>query len=178
MAKEKDGLKKYKLIYSGELLLISLVFLVLGILKLTGVMTSKQPRMAIFNWITMIGGLWIIADFFWTLLSKKRRRKNSLLDKILNLPIPLFLSPFDLYFLIKYPGPEVFSICVGSVFLYVFLNYAFQGIYHYFKPSPALLIAYEEDKKMKELELEEARKKVEEQEKKEAQNQESDKGEE
>ena len=147
---EDKGFKKYKLIYSGELLFIATIFLVLGILKLTGVMTSKQPRMAIFNWITIVGGLWNIADFVWMLVSKKRRKKNCLLDKILNLPIALALIPFDIYFLINYPGPEFFSIYVGSIFLYIFVNYAFQGIYHYFKPVPSLLIAYEEDKKQKE----------------------------
>ena len=72
---EDKGFKKYKLIYSGELLLIAVVFLVLGILKLTGVMTSKQPRIAIFNWITIFGGLWIITDLIWTLVSKKRRNE-------------------------------------------------------------------------------------------------------
>lgn len=150
---EDKGFKKYKLIYSGELLLIAIVFLVLGILKLTGVMASKQPRIAIFNWITMFGGLWIITDFFWTLLSKKRRKKNCLLDKILNLLIALYVIPIDFIYLINYPGAELFSILVGAMFLYVFVNYTFQAIYHYFKPLPSLLIAYNEDKKQKEEEL-------------------------
>lgn len=150
---EDKGFKKYKLIYSGELLFIAIVFLVLGLLKLTGVMTSKQPRMAIFNWVTIVGGLWIITDFIWMLVSKKRRMKNCIFDKILNLPIALALISFDIYFLIKYPGPEFFSFYVGSVFLYIFINYAFQGIYHYFKPVPSLILAYNEDKKQKEEEL-------------------------
>ena len=150
---EDKGFKKYKLIYSGELLLIAVVFLVLGILKLTGVMTSKQPRIAIFNWITIFGGLWIIIDLIWTLVSKKRRKKNCLLDKFLNLPIALFVIPFDLIYLINYPGAELFSKCVGFMFIYIFINYTFQAIYHYFKPLPSLILAYNEEKKQKEEEL-------------------------
>ena len=162
--------KKYNLIYILELVLISVILLVFGILKLTGVMPSKQPRMMIFNWITMIGGLWVFVDLFWALFSKKRRKKICLLDKFLNLPIPLYLIPFDIYclFINKEIDPKLFSIFVGAAFLYVFINYSFQAIYHYFKPLPSLVIAFEEEEKLKQIELEKAKEKVEEQEKNEA----------
>ena len=153
MMNEDKGFKKYKLIYSIELIVIAIVFLVLGILKLTGLMKSHEVRTYIFIGITLAGGTWVIIDFFWTLLSKKRRKKQCLLDKILNLPIPLYIIPLDIYFLIAHPDLDTFSIFVGAAFLYVFINYTFQAIYHYFKPLPSLLIAYEEEKRMKEEEL-------------------------
>ncbi|MBR0295329.1 MAG: hypothetical protein IJQ67_05460 [Bacilli bacterium] len=161
--KENDPFKKYKLIYSGELLIISIVFLVLGLLKVTGLMTPNKVRVLIFNWITLFGGLWIIIDFFWVLFSKKRRMKNSILDKALALPIALNVIPIDLIYIISYPNEMLFMYLQGSLFLYVFLIYSFLAIYHYFRPLPSLVIAFEEEQRMKEEEklkaIEEAKKK-------------------
>ena len=83
--------KKTKLIYSGEFILIALVFLVLGILEILKVIVIGTNFQLIFKILTLVGATWLVTDFLWTLLSKKRRKKNCLLDKILNLPIPLFL---------------------------------------------------------------------------------------
>ena len=159
------GFRRYKLIYSGELLLIAVVFLVLGILKLVGIMMSKQPRMLVFNIITTLGGLWIIIDLIWILVSPKRRKKNCLLDKLLNLPIALCVLPFNVYNFITYPGDNIFfNYFVGGMFLYVFINYTFQAIYHFYKPVPAIILAYQEELVEKEKALEEARNKVEQEE--------------
>ena len=90
---------KTKLVYSGELIIIAIVFLVLGILKIVDVMKYNEQRRLIFNYITLVGGVWVISDFIWMLLSKKRRAKNCLLDKILNLPLGIYLLIFDIQFL-------------------------------------------------------------------------------
>lgn len=164
MAKKLSDEAKIKLVYSGELIIIAIVFLVLGILKITGVMKYDGGRRVFFNWLTLLGGFWIIIDFIWCLVSEKHRKKNCLLDKILNLPLGIYLLTFDIYCLV---GPElqesiyVFGMCI--VFFYVAINYSFQGIYHWFKPLPSLMeelrkveaqIALEEQK---EKELEEAK---------------------
>ena len=161
MKKKLDPLKKYLLIYSLELIIIAFVLLVLGILKITNILTSHKTRMLIFNIITLVGGIWIIFDFFWTAISKRRRRSHCLLDKILNLPIPLFLIPFDIYCFINPLEERTFSLIVGCVFLYVFVNYTFQGIYHYFKPLPYLVKAFEDEQRQKKM-LEETPKKEDE----------------
>lgn len=139
---------KVKLVYSGELFVISIVFLVLGILKITGVMGYDETRRIIFNYITIAGGIWILIDFIWCLVSPKRRAKNCLLDKILNLPLGIYLLTFDILCLINGENYEqsffVYGICIA--FFYVTINYMFQSIYHYFKPLPMLMEEIEKTK--------------------------------
>ena len=143
-----DPHKKMKLIYSGELLLFAVIFLVVAILKLTGVMKYNETRRIIFNWITIFGGLWGITDFVWGLASKKRRQRISLLDKALVLPLVLFIETFDFISLIAKPESESFYvISIGAAFLYITVIYTFQAIYHYFYPIPGLFDDEEEEKK-------------------------------
>ena len=144
--KKVDPHKKMKLIYSGELLLFAVVFLVVGVLKLTGVMKYNETRRIIFNYITMFGGLWGIIDFLWGAISKKRRARICLLDKALLLPLILFLETFDLISLIMKPdNPNFYVISVGCAFLYITVIYTFQAIYHYYKPIPGLFEDDEEE---------------------------------
>ena len=53
MKKKLDALTKAKLIYSGELIIIAVIFLVVAILKLTGVIPYNSTRHLVFNWITL-----------------------------------------------------------------------------------------------------------------------------
>ncbi len=148
MSKEKkkmSDMTKVKLIYCGELLVIAIVFLVLGILRLLGVMGTSSTRRLIFNWVTLFGGAWIIIDFIWFLASKKRRAKNSLLDKCLNLPIAPYLITFNLMCLIGTQSDEFYNTGTAILFLYIFVNYTFQAVYHFFKPNPAMIEAAEEE---------------------------------
>ena len=146
--KKVDPHKKMKLIYSGELLLFAILFLVIGILKLTGVMRYNETRRIIFNYITMFGGLWGIIDFLWGAISKKRRARICLLDKALLLPLILFLETFDIISLTMKPENEAFYvISTGCAFLYITVIYTFQAIYHYFKPIPGLFEDEEEEQK-------------------------------
>ena len=146
--KKVDPHRKVKLIYSGELLGFAILFLVFGILKITKVMGYNETRRIIFNWITIFGSAWVIADLVWGLASKKRRQRICLLDKFLTLPVGLFIMTFDLISFIAKPENENFYIySIGTVFLYIAVIYTFRAIYHYYKPIPGLLEEDEEEKK-------------------------------
>ena len=146
--KKVDPVKKVKLIYSGELLLFAILFLVFGILRITQVMPYKETRRIVFNWITIFGAWWGIIDLTWALFSKKRRARVCLLDKFLVLPLSCFIITFDFISLIAKPTNDLFYILsIGSAFLYISAIYLFQAIYHYFKPIPGLIEeALEEEK--------------------------------
>ena len=97
MAKEKMSVeKKTKLFYSGELVFFAILFFVIATLEILGIIGKREIMMTIFNWITIFGGTWMIVDFLWVLLSKKRRKKNSLLDKAMFVPAGIYLITFDI----------------------------------------------------------------------------------
>lgn len=166
MAKEKmSAEKKTKLIYCGELILIAIVFIVIATLDITRVLHIRDWVLIAFNWVTLFGGLWIIADFVWTLVSPKKRAKNSLLDKALMLPVGVFFIVFDLYCLINQLGKTDVSYdfrlyMMVSAFYYIAAIYIFQGIYHYKYPIPMLVAAIkeaEEDETKKLAQIEETK---------------------
>ena len=141
---------KGKLLIQGEYLLIGLVFLVLGILKLVGIFpTSSEVRFRIFNFVTVLGSTWIIIDFIWSTFSGKRRAKIDYIDKILVLPAGLCLLVFDIFSFATWTDgiPEFASYAVGVIFVYIGVVYLFQAIYHWFRPTKALLAAIAEDEK-------------------------------
>lgn len=145
--------KKAILMYSGELLIFAIVFLVLSILKFTGIMGYNPTRGLIFNWITIVGAGWGIADFIWAICSKKRRQRICLLDKILVLPLTFFMVTYDLICFIAKPENESFYLTMIAIaFLYVAVIYTFEAVYHYFKPIPGLLEEIREEKEEKEKE--------------------------
>lgn len=143
MSKEKKTL----LIYSGELLLFAVIFLVLGILELIGVIKLSDRFQLIFKIITLVGATWLTFDFFWTLLNKKRRANNSLLDKAMMLPLAIYLYAFDIAGFVVSRPYEYYQFGVPVVFFYITCAYAFQGIYHYYRPIPLIIQAIEEEKK-------------------------------
>ena len=142
--------KKNKLIYSGELILFAIVFLVIGLLELLKVITLSERFQLIFKIITLVGASWIIADFIWTLCSKKRRENYGLLDKIMILPLAIYLYAYDIAGFVVARPYEYYQIGVPIAFFYIACSYMFQGIYHYYKPIPLILQAIEEEKKAKE----------------------------
>jgi len=147
--KKLDFLTKAKLIYSGELLLFAIIFGVVAILEFLQVIKISERHHLIFNWITLFGGTWLIVDFFWALLSKKRRPKIAFIDKILHLPAGIYLVVFDLYCLIAKPqNPLVYQYGIPTVLTYLCLCYVFEAIYHYFYPIPSIIdIGKEEEQK-------------------------------
>ncbi len=141
MKKKLDIVTKAKLIYSGELMLFFILFLVLGILRMTGVITPNETRKNIFNWVTIFGGSWLIIDFLWAMFSKKRKQRIALIDKCLHLPAGIYLVSFDIYCFVTKPeaASDVYRYGVPIVFFYLCACYLFESIYHYFKPVPGLL---------------------------------------
>ena len=94
------------------------------------------------NWITLFGGTWVIVDFVWALLSKKRRPRISLLDKALHLPAGIYLVTFDLFCIITRPdNPMVYRCGFPIAISYLCLCYIFEGIYHFYHPIPGILEA-------------------------------------
>ena len=157
MAKEKmSAEKKMKLVYSGEILLFAVIFIVMATLEITGVVGKREIMMIIFNWVTLFGGAWLIADFIWLLFSKKRRERNALIDKILVVPAGIYLITFDILCLSQQPfvTMEFRRLMMAIVFYYFGAVYIFQAIYHWFKPIPGLLAALEEDKQQEEQPIE------------------------
>ena len=166
--KEMDSLTKMKLIMSVEYLAIALVFLVVAILKLTGVMNSSDVRAKIFNFVTLAGSVWIIGDFIWASVSKKRKEKVDYLDKSLMLPLGIYLFIYNMVSIIIWDNaPQWYKYGMSAAFIYIFLTYSFFGVYHYFFPNKSLILAVEEEKKEQELE---AQKALEQQEKNKVEN--------
>lgn len=168
--KPLDPITKAKLLIQGEYLLISLVFLVMGILKLVGVFvsdpaeTSADVRFKIFNFVTLLGGIWMLVDFIWSTVSPRRRFKVTYLDKVLGLPLALYIIPFDIISLVVWNWggiPEWNRFGLGVFFIMVFLSYSFQAVYHWFFPTKALLAAVEADEQAKQEALEEQKKQEE-----------------
>lgn len=152
-----NAIRKTKLIYTIELAVIAVIFLVIAILELTHVLTISERHHMIFNFVTLAGGLWVITDFVWVLLSKKRRSRNSLLDKIMMLPLGVYLITFDIICLVNWNALpyEVYLYGMTSAFLYIVLAYTFQAFYHFKHPIPSLVEATLldlEEKKAKEAE--------------------------
>ena len=142
--------KKNKLLYSGELVLIAIAFIVIGILELLKVIKLSDRFQLIFKILTLVGATWIITDFVWTLLSKKRRANYPLMDKIMLLPLAVYLYSFDIAGFVVARPYAYYQIGVPIAFFYIACAYMFQGIYHYYHPIPLLLQAIEEEKKEKE----------------------------
>ena len=61
MKKKLDFLTKAKLIYSGELLIFAIAFLIIAILEFTQVIKINETHHTFFNWLTLFGGTWLIA---------------------------------------------------------------------------------------------------------------------
>ena len=146
MKKKMDFATKAKLIYSGELIIIAVAFIVIAILKLTNVFKYNETRSLIFNWITIFGGTWVIADLIWAIVDKKRQKRICLLDKIIHAPAGIYFIAFDLYCLIAHPGEMFYQRAIPVVLLYLAACYIFESIYHFKYPIPGLLEEEEESK--------------------------------
>ena len=159
MEKEKMPIeKKLKLIYTGELIFFGVLFLTLATLEILGVIGKREIMMIIFNWVTIFGGTWMLVDFFWVLFSKKRRKKNSILDKALLVPAGIYLITFDIlcFCQLSFITMEFRRLMMGILFYYLGVIYIFQGIYHYFFPVPSLIEAIEQAKEEEQKELNQA----------------------
>ena len=158
MKKNLDPLAKAKLIYSGELIIIAVAVIVVALLKIFGIIPTNENVHYVFNWITIFGGSWAIIDFFWAVFSKKRRPKISLIDKILHFPAGVYFVSYDLYCIItKTKDPNILRYGFPIVILYLCACYIFEGIYHFYYPTPALLATIAEEEVKEEAANEEAK---------------------
>ena len=156
--------KKTKLIYSGELMLFAILFLVLATLEILNIIGKRPIMLNIFNFVTAAGGTWMIVDFFWVLFSKKRRKKNSLVDKALLIPLGIYLITFDIIVFTRMSAmwkDESFNqfrrLMMGIAFYYIGGVFLFESIYHYFAPVPTLVEAIQEAYKAEQEEMEKER---------------------
>ncbi len=154
-----DELTKAKLIYTIELIVFSLIAIALGILFLLGIIKVLDWKKWAFTIITLIGGCWAIIDFIWTIKSEKKRKKNSLLDKVLLLPSALALIVLDIISLINlikdnsftgFNGVNLFRYEIGVALLYVALVFIIEAIYHWYHPLPILIEDDNKEDKSKE----------------------------
>lgn len=157
MKKKLDEVTKVKLIYSGELLVFSVVFLVLGILFLLGIITVADWKRWAFAILTCGGGAYFIGDFIWCLVSKKHRAKVSMLDKALVLPMAIPVFVFDILSFVfgwvsSEEGITYFRYALGISLLYYAAVYLFQAFYHWKHPIPGLLEGLDEEEPISPLE--------------------------
>ena len=146
---EKE-IKKVKLIYSGELLIFAIIFIVLGFLDFLAVIKLSSRFQLIFKIVTLVGATFITGDFIWILLSPKRKAKNSLLDKIMLLLLAVYLYVFDILGFVLEPGYGYYQVGVSIAFIYFGCAYLFQAIYHYYHPIPSVIEMIEEIQKEEE----------------------------
>ena len=152
---------KLKLVYSGEIIAIALIALVIGVLKIVGVIPTKPTRLLIYNIISLLGACYLLFDFVWIIVSKKHRAKSCLLDKITVLPMMGYIFAFDVIcFIDKANGvttdDNFVKYSVGAILISLGALYIFQGIYHYFKPTPQVIELIEDtERQLQEAEEEE-----------------------
>jgi hypothetical protein len=151
--KKIDALTQAKLIYSGELGLFAVLFIVLGILRMVGIISPSGNFRNVFLYITLVGGFLAIGNFVWSCVSPKHRKTVSRVDAALTLPIAVFLIVIDIIQLVNGLTEQgLYNIYMGVIFVYFGLDYTYQAIYHWFKPSEAILEIVEESKKEEEAE--------------------------
>lgn len=139
--KKMDPVKKIKLIYSGELIFFSILFIVLSILFYTGVIGISTFKRYFLSILSVAGGTWSLIDFIWFLKSPKRRKKYSLLDKCLILPVSVILLASGIVSLCLISSlPDLYFVLVYGIALdYFALIYLFESVYHYHHPIPGLI---------------------------------------
>ena len=159
MDKELEkAIKKYNKIYIIELFVIAVVVITLATLKLLNIIGSSSNFRRVFNIITLVAAIGLLADFVWLCCSKKRQKRNSWFDKISVIPVPIAMLIFDIICLINWEVETIewSTLFISIIFYYIGGVYIAQGIYHIFKPSPAMINAaieeYNEKKEKQELE--------------------------
>ena len=149
-----------------EQIILGGVLLVLGVLRITGVIPTSSTRLLIYNIITLAGGAWFLFDLIWSLVSSKRRKKVSMFDKVISGPASIYLIFFDIYCFVlgRDNVDELFiRLSISIVLFYVAAVLFAQAFYHKKKPAPMTIAAIiETEIAEKEAELEE-QKKLEEQ---------------
>lgn len=148
MKQKIDEFTKAKLIYTIEISIFALAFLVIAILQIVRVIKFGETHLRVINWITIFGASIGVLDFIWFLNSPVRRKKNSMLDKCLLVPLMIYILVFDIICFINYENPQVdlAQIMIPIALIYVSAVYTLEAVYHWYKPVPMLFEALEEEK--------------------------------
>ena len=146
--KKLDELTKVKLIYSGELIVIAIVALVIAILQLTQVLMVKELFRNIFNWVTIFGSSILIVTSIYSLCSPKRRKKISIFDKVTILPLAIYIIVIDIICFSNYGtlDQSFYQTYIPIALLVLAVIYIAQGIYHWFYPLQSLLDEIEQER--------------------------------
>ena len=146
--KKLDDLTKVKLIYSGELIVIAIVAIVIGTLQLTQVLTVKELFRNIFNWVTIFGSPLLIITSVYSIISPKRRKKISIFDKITLFPLAVYIIVIDIICFSNYGtlDQSFYQTYIPIAILSLAVIYMAQGIYHWFRPLPSLLAELEQER--------------------------------
>ena len=145
MIDKEKLLKKTKLIFLVEFLVIAVVLYVVGFLRMFDVITFSANRLLAYNIITLIGFAYIYFDFFYSLLKNSKRAKTCFLDKALSMIVATYLVVFDILVLAKINTDMTFiKYSISAVLLYAASISLFMGIYHHFKPTQQVLDVVEE----------------------------------
>ena len=148
MKAKMDEMKKMILVYTIELLVFAVAFLVIAILEFTRVLTISETHLRIINWVTIFGAPLGLLDFVWFYFSPIRRKKNSFLDKILIVPLAIYILVFDIICFVNYDNPQVelAQLMIPIALSYVAVIYSIEAAYHYKHPVPMLLMELEKEK--------------------------------
>ena len=146
--KKLDDLTKVKLIYSGELIVVGIVALVISILQLTQTLYVKELFRNIFNWVTIFGCPLLIITSIYSLVSPRRRKKISLFDKITLFPLAVYIIVIDIICFINYGTMDqsFYQTYIPIAILSLSIIYLAQGVFHWFYPLPSLLEELEQER--------------------------------
>ena len=142
MKQKMDEFTKAKLIYTIEISIFALAFLIIAILQIVRVIKFGETHLRVINWITIFGASIGVLDFIWFLNSPVRRKKNSMLDKCLLVPLMIYILVFDIICFINYENPQV---DLAQIMIPIAV-YTLEAVYHWYKPVPMLFEALEEEK--------------------------------
>ena len=141
MKKKMDELTKYKLVYSVELAVFAVAFMIIGLLQITHVIILHSFFIQLFNWVTMFGSIWVILDLCWTLRSEKRRKKVSLFDKVTLGIFAIYVFIIDIIMFTNYLKLPRFwyQTLIGDAVFYIGIIYVMQAYWHYRYPVPSIV---------------------------------------
>lgn len=149
MANKEQILKKTKTIILVEYVLVSAVIYTLGILKFLDIIKTNFNRLLAYNIITTVFAVYLFFEFFWFIISKKKRAKDDAIDRILPIPGATYMLIFaiicymnDAKGVIDYPFVKY---SVAAIMLYMATGSLTLGIYHYVKPGKQILEAVDEE---------------------------------
>lgn len=148
MKKKMDELTKYKLVYSVELAVFAVAFMIIGLLQITHVIILHPFFIQLFNWVTMFGSIWVIFDLCWTLRSEKRRKKVSLFDKVTLGIFAIYVFIIDIIMFTNYLKLPRFwyQTLIGDAVFYIGIIYIMQAYWHYRYPVPSIVEAVEQER--------------------------------